>query len=79
MNWLIFLAIGGAGGWVAEMILNRNDSMLWNIIYGCLGALIFGGIVGKFLPFGGYIGQFVAALVGALALCFIIGLIFKKK
>jgi uncharacterized membrane protein YeaQ/YmgE (transglycosylase-associated protein family) len=76
ISWIVF---GALAGWVASMIAGDNARQGWlgNIIVGIIGAFIGGLIFG--LLFGGgrfdlgwNIGSFVAAVIGAVILLFIL-------
>ena len=76
LSWIIF---GALAGWVASMIAGDNARQGWlgNIIVGIIGAFI-GGIIFGFIFGGGQfnmgwnIGSFIAAVIGALVLLFIL-------
>lgn len=68
ISWIVF---GAIVGWIASMIMNRNDRM------GCLANVatgVIGGVVGGFLAslVGGYgvtgfnMNSFVVAIIGAV-------------
>ena len=76
ISWIVF---GALAGWVASMISGDNARQGWlgNIIVGIIGAFIGGLIFG--LLFGGgqftlewSIGSFIAAVIGAVILLFIL-------
>jgi uncharacterized membrane protein YeaQ/YmgE (transglycosylase-associated protein family) len=76
ISWIVF---GALAGWVASMIAGDNARQGWlgNIIVGIIGAFIGGLIFG--LLFGGgqftlewSIGSFIAAVIGAVILLFIL-------
>ena len=76
ISWIVF---GALAGWVAIMISGDNARQGWlgNIIVGIIGAFIGGLIFG--LLFGGgqftltwSIGSFIAAVIGAIILLFIL-------
>ena len=76
ISWIVF---GALAGWVASMISGDNARQGWlgNIIVGIIGAFIGGLIFG--LLFGGgqftltwSIGSFIAAVIGAIILLFIL-------
>ncbi len=76
ISWIVF---GALAGWVASMIAGENARQGWlgNIIVGIIGAFIGGLIFG--LLFGGgqftlewNIGSFIAAVIGAVVLLFIL-------
>jgi uncharacterized membrane protein YeaQ/YmgE (transglycosylase-associated protein family) len=76
ISWILF---GALAGWVASMISGDNARQGWlgNIIVGIIGAFI-GGMLFSFLFGGGTftltwsIGSFIAAVIGALILLFIL-------
>jgi uncharacterized membrane protein YeaQ/YmgE (transglycosylase-associated protein family) len=81
VGWIAAILIGIFAGWVAEKILRRNDGLLMNLAAGLIGAL-----VGKWLivdlmgiTYGGWIASALAAIVGAVLVLFIWGLIFRKR
>ena len=75
---LIFLVIGAIAGWLAGIIMRGGGfGMIGNIIVGVLGAFIGGYLLPRLgvSVGGGWIDQIVSALIGAVILLFIIGLI----
>ena len=79
MNLLIFLVIGALAGWLAGLVMKgRGFGILINMVVGVLGAF-FGGWLLPMLgvSFGGDIGVFITAFIGAVLLLAIIGLIKK--
>lgn len=80
MSFLWFIIIGAVAGWLAGLIMKGAGFGIWiNILVGCIGAILGGWLFG-FLGFGAdsIIGSLIVALVGAIVLLFIIGLIKKK-
>jgi uncharacterized membrane protein YeaQ/YmgE (transglycosylase-associated protein family) len=78
ISWIIF---GALAGWVASMIAGDNARQGWlgNIIVGIVGAFIGGLLFAALLGGGTFtlgwsIGSFVAAVIGAVILLFIIRL-----
>ena len=76
ISWIVF---GALAGWVASMIAGDNARQGWlgNIIVGIIGAFLGGLIFG--LLFGGgtftlawNVGSFIAAVIGAIILLFIL-------
>ena len=75
MSWSSF---GARGGWVASMIAGAKARPAWpsNIIVGTIGAFI-GGLIFSFIGGGTFtlgwsIGSFIAAVIGAVILLFIL-------
>mgnify|MGYP006171184137 FL=1 len=79
MNLIIFLLIGALAGWLAGVVMKgRGFGVLVNIVVGVLGAFFGGWLLPKLgLSFGGDMGLFITAFIGAVLLLAIIGLIKK--
>lgn len=79
MNLLIFLLIGALAGWLAGMVVKgRGFGVLVNIVVGVLGAFFGGWLLPRLgITFGGSMGAFVTAFLGAVILLAIIGLVKK--
>jgi len=80
LNFLIFVLIGAVAGWLAGIIRKgKGFGFLLNLLIGIIGGFLGGWLFDKLgIAFLGIFGQFVAALVGAIILLWIISL-FKKK
>ena len=83
MDWLVTLIIGGIVGWLASIVMKTNAQMglIANVLVGVVGSLI-GYWVADLMgiaPTGGIL-RFVIALIGAVALIFILRALglFKK-
>lgn len=80
LTWILFGLIAGA---IAKMILPGNQNMGWimTIILGIVGAYV-GAFVGQLLGFGDITGfnfkSMTLAVVGALIILWIFGMITKK-
>ena len=79
MNILIFLLIGALAGWLAGLVMKgRGLGVLGNIVVGVIGAFFGGWLLPKLgVSFGGDIGLFITAFIGAVILLAIVGLIKK--
>lgn len=70
LGWFAAIIVGALAGWIAEKIMKTDHSLIMNIVFGILGALVFNwvlyAIVGSTL--GGLIGQLFVGVVGACAL-----------
>ena len=77
MNLLIFLLIGALAGWLAGVVIKgRGFGVLVNIIVGVLGAFFGGWLLPRLgVSFGGDMGLFITAFIGAVILLAIISLI----
>ena len=77
MNLLIFLLIGALAGWLAGLVMKgRGLGVLGNIIVGVIGAFLGGWLLPMLgVSFGGNIGLFITAFIGAVILLAIVGLI----
>ena len=77
MNLLIFLLIGALAGWLAGLVMKgRGLGVLGNIIVGVIGAFLGGRLLPMLgVSFGGNIGLFITAFIGAVILLAIVGLI----
>lgn len=81
VSWII---LGGLAGWVASIIMKRNESMgiFANIFVGVIGAFI-GGLVVNLIGGQGItgfnIGSFLVALVGSVILLAIVNLVKRGK
>ena len=79
-NWLWFILIGLAAGFLAGIVVKGHGfGLLGNIIVGILGALL-GGFLFKLLGLSttGKIGQLVCAFVGAIVLLFLLKFVKGK-
>ncbi|MCL4861793.1 MAG: GlsB/YeaQ/YmgE family stress response membrane protein [Caldilineaceae bacterium] len=75
--WLVF---GALAGWVASILVGRNKEMgiVANIVVGIIGALIGGWIMSALggTPVTGFnLGSFVTAVVGAIVLLVVVGMV----
>ena len=82
VSWVV---LGGIAGWVASLIMGRDDQLgcLMNIVVGILGAVIGGIVVNWFVGGGFYVGfnltSLVVAVLAAVGLLAIVNLLFGKK
>ncbi len=80
MNILAWIIFGALAGWIASIIMKKNKQMgaIANIIVGIVGAFI-GGYIMQFFGIQGVTGfnlpSLLVAIVGAMTLLFIVGLI----
>ena len=79
MGFIWSLIIGGIIGWLAGLILGRDipGGVIGNIIAGFIGAWLGSLLLGGWGPVvGGF--YIIPALLGAIALVFIVSLIFRN-
>ena len=55
MSIIVWIIIGGLAGWIANMIMKTDGSLVKNIVTGIVGALI-GGFVMSFFGAAGFTG-----------------------
>jgi uncharacterized membrane protein YeaQ/YmgE (transglycosylase-associated protein family) len=80
MDWIWFLLIGLAAGWLAGQIVKGGGfGLLGDLIVGVIGALL-GGFLFRLLGLtaSGLIGELVMAVVGAIVLLFLLRLLKSK-
>lgn len=83
MGILSWIVLGGLAGWVASMIMHRNQNMGLgaNILVGVLGGIL-GGFLASLIGLGSMSGfnlsSFLIALGGACLLLWLTG-VYKKK
>ena len=78
IGWIV---IGILAGWLAEKIMKRNHGLLTNLIVGVVGAIIGGFLASNLLgiPVGGFnIMTLIVAVVGAVILLFVLGLVKRR-
>lgn len=80
MNFLVWIIFGALAGWLASIVMGKNRQMgaLANIIVGILGAFIGGWIMNSFGAAGvtGFnLQSILVAILGAVVLLFIVGLV----
>src|SRR5436190_23947289 len=82
MNWIVWIIFGALAGWIASIIMGKNKKMgaIANIVVGIVGAFLGGAIMNQ-LGYEGVTGfdiwSLLVAIVGAVVLIFIVGLIRK--
>lgn len=82
MSIIVWIIIGGLAGWIANMIMKTDGSLVKNIVTGIVGALV-GGFVMSFFGAEGFTGfnlwSFLVALVGSIILIAVINLLTGGK
>jgi len=77
MDFLWFILIGIAAGWLAGQIMKGGGyGLLGDMIVGIIGALLGGFLFGLLgLAYGGLLGSLITATVGAIILIALLRLI----
>lgn len=80
LNIILWIVLGGIAGWIASLIMGKDNQMgtVANIIVGIVGALI-GGFLMNVFGAAGVTGvnlySFLVAVLGAVVLLFLIGVL----
>jgi uncharacterized membrane protein YeaQ/YmgE (transglycosylase-associated protein family) len=76
-QWLIYLGIGAVSGWLGSKLVGGNTGLIGNILYGLIGSVVGGYLLGGKLG-GGLSGTILTSAVGAAIVIFVVSLISKK-
>lgn len=86
MTLLVVLILGGLAGWLASIIVNRNEQMgiFLNIVVGVIGAALANfvlapliGVPADLTSFS--LGSFLMSVLGAALLLVIVNLITRRR
>ena len=75
---IIMIVVGAIAGWLAGQIVRGfGFGLIWDIVIGIIGAFIGVWLLTQlgFVPFSGFIGSIVNAVIGAVVLLVIVGFI----
>ena len=84
MGIIVWLVIGALAGWLASIVMKRNDTMNWleNIVVGIVGALLGGFLYGLLtdgdFDVGFNILSLLIATIGAIILLAIYGAVRRE-
>lgn len=84
MNIIIWLVVGGVLGWLASMLMHRNEGILMNVVVGIVGALIGGWLISPLVGAGTInqgefsIASLGVSFLGAVILLAIVNLFTRK-
>jgi uncharacterized membrane protein YeaQ/YmgE (transglycosylase-associated protein family) len=79
MEFLWFILIGLAAGWLAGQIMKGGYGLVGDLLVGVIGALLGGWLFGLAgISAQGLIGQLIVATLGAILLILLLRLIKKK-
>ncbi|MWD26251.1 GlsB/YeaQ/YmgE family stress response membrane protein [Aquicoccus sp. SCR17] len=76
---LLLIVIGAVVGWLASLIVKGSGSGFWmDVLIGIGGSLLAGYVLPLLgIPLGGWVGSFIAALIGAVILI-LVGRLIRK-
>ena len=83
MGIITWIIVGAIAGWIASMIMGKNEEMgaIANIVVGIIGAIIGGFVLGLFgvqgVEGGNLIWSILVSLLGSVILLWIINAIRK--
>jgi uncharacterized membrane protein YeaQ/YmgE (transglycosylase-associated protein family) len=72
------IIVGAIAGWLAGQIVRGfGFGLIWDIIIGIIGAFIGVWLLTQlgFVPFSGFVGSIINAVIGAVILLVIVGFI----
>lgn len=75
---IIMIIVGAIAGWLAGQIVRGfGFGLIWDILIGIVGAFIGVWLLTQlgFVPFSGFIGSIINAVIGAVILLVIVGFI----
>jgi uncharacterized membrane protein YeaQ/YmgE (transglycosylase-associated protein family) len=75
---IIMIIVGAIAGWFAGQIVRGfGFGLIWDIVIGIIGAFIGVWLLTQlgFVPFSGFIGSIINAVIGAVVLLVIVGFI----
>ena len=84
MNFIVWIIFGALAGWIASMVMGKNAQMgaLANIVVGIVGALIGGFLMTNVFGAQGVTGfnltSLLVAVVGAVILLFLVGMVRRS-
>ncbi|MCA1798289.1 MAG: GlsB/YeaQ/YmgE family stress response membrane protein [Xanthomonadaceae bacterium] len=86
MGFIAYLIVGGIVGWLASIIMGRNNQMgiILNVVVGIVGAFLGGLLISPLVGVGTIddgltVGSFLVSLIGAIILLAIVGLFTGRK
>lgn len=81
MSFIWSILIGALSGYLAGLFMRGGGmGFIWNLIIGVLGGIIGNGIFEILgIGFGGFIGQIIISVIGAIILLYIVNKISQKK
>lgn len=80
IGWFAFLLVGLLAGWIAEKIMGRDHGLITNLIVGVIGAYLGAFLLRTFagVEAFGFWQALLVAVLGAVVLLAIMGMIFRR-
>lgn len=82
MSIIVWIILGGLAGWIANMIMKTEGSLVKNVVTGIVGALV-GGFVMSFFGAEGFTGfnlwSFLVAFIGSVILIAVVNILTGKR
>lgn len=82
MDLLYVILIGAVSGWLASILMNSSNGLLWDIILGIVGSFVGGWLLGKLgvhINLGSHtVNLIVTSVIGAVVLLFVARLFNKR-
>jgi len=76
---IVLLIVGAIAGWAAgQIVKGYGFGLVGNIVVGVIGAFIAGWLLprlGIYIGGGGLVSQVISAIIGAVILLFLLGLV----
>ncbi len=86
MGLILTLILGGLAGWIASMIMNRDQSMgiVANVIVGILGAILANWVIAPIFGYPAVLDRvdffgFLLAVLGAVGLLLVFNLLTRNS
>lgn len=82
MDLLYVILIGAVSGWLASLLMNSSNGLLWDIILGIVGSFVGGWLLGKLgvhVNLGSHtVNLIVTSVIGAVVVLFVARLLSKR-
>ena len=83
MGFIGWIVLGGIAGWIASMIMNRDESMgiIANIAAGVVGGLLGGWILSAFVDVQskGWFFSFLTCILGSVIVLWIVNQVTGRR
>lgn len=86
MGLIVTLILGAIAGWLASMVVNRDESMgaIWNIVVGIVGAFLANMVLAPLVGISATLSTFslsgfLMSVAGAVLLLVLVNLVTKRS